>query len=389
MTLAFHYHTPAIQINDEIFMPAYIGLFIDSIAPFFDNLICFLHSPNDLEKNRMDYSIQSSNVFLIGIGPHNSIPKRMMNSKITAQIFKKHQSSCDLLLLRASTPLLPIIKKTWKKPIALLLVSDATSGLDNLPQPLWRKTLIKLWAHWYSKQELKLAKKSLTIVNSQMLYNHLKNKLNNLHIIKTTTLSNDDFYHRENTCKQAKIRLIFAGRISKIKGLLDILESMAILVDEGFDLEFKLVGMTDKKDPTLLEMKEKAVVLNISDRWEYIGYRTAGENLLQEYRKSDIFVIASQSNSEGFPRTIWEAMASSLPVVATKVSSIPMFTKGAAQLATPKDISSLTNSLRTVLENKQRRKEMITMGMELAKENTLEKRARELSELVISKTPVV
>mgnify|MGYP006210764505 FL=1 len=81
-------------------------------------------------------------------------------------------------------------------------------------------------------------------------------------------------------------------------------------------------------------------------------------------------------------------MASSLPVVATKVSSIPMFAKGAAELAMPRDVSSLTNSLRTVLENKQRRKEMITMGMELAKGNTLEKRAKELSELLISKISV-
>lgn len=389
MTLAFHYHTPALYINGKIFMPAYIGLFIDSIAPFFDNLICILHTPNYSEKNRMDYNILSSNVTLAGLGPHNSIPKRMMNFKITKQVFKKYQSECDLLLLRASTPLLPVIQNTWKKPIALLLVSDATSGLDNLPQPLWRKTFIKLWANWYSSQELKLAKRSLTIVNSQMLYNHLKTKLDNLHIIKTTTLRNNDFYYRENTCKQAKIRLIFAGRISKIKGLLDILESMAVLVMEGFDLEFKLVGMVDKKDSILLEMKEKAKSLNISDRWEYLGYRTAGESLLEEYRKSDVFVIASQSNSEGFPRTIWEAMASSLPVVATKVSSIPMFAKGAAELAMPRDISSLTNSLRTVLENKKRRKDMITMGMELAKGNTLEKRAKELSELLISKTYIV
>ena len=384
MTLGFHYHSPAINIKGKIFMPAYMGLFIDSIAPYFDNLICFLHTPNDSEKNMMDYTIVSSNVSLIGLGSHDSIPKRMMNSKITSEIFKKNQFCCDLLLLRASTPLLPIIKNVWKKPIALLLVSDATSGLDNLPQPLWRKTLIKLWAKWYSSQELKLAKRSLTVVNSQMLYNHLENKLKNLHIIKTTTLSNDDFYYREDTCDQTKIRLIFAGRISKLKGLLDILDSMAILIMEGYELELKLVGMIDEKDPILVQMKEKAKSLNISDSWEYIGYRTAGESLLEEYRNSDVFVIASQSNSEGFPRTIWEAMASSLPVVATKVSSIPMFTKGAVELAEPKDVSSLTSSLRNVLKNQKRRKEMIIMGMKLAKENTLEKRAKELTELLHS-----
>ena len=47
------------------------------------------------------------------------------------------------------------------------------------------------------------------------------------------------------------------------------------------------------------------------------------------------------------------------------------------------------SALHNTIFKKQRRKEMITIGMELAKENTLEKRAKELSELLISKISVV
>ncbi len=53
------------------------------------------------------------------------------------------------------------------------------------------------------------------------------------------------------------------------------------------------------------------------------------KNSLLITKKADIYVIASRS-SEGFPRTIWEAMAHCLPVVATKVGSIPAFIEGAA-----------------------------------------------------------
>lgn len=382
MIIGFHYHTPAIQLNNKIKLPAYIGLFIDSLAPHFKHIICFLHSPSESQKNMMDYTISYSNVSLVHLGKHESIPNRVLKSKKIGNIFRENQKKCDLLLLRASTPLLPIISKVWEKQIALMLVSDATSGLDNLPQPKWRKTLIKIWANWYAKKELKLAQKSLTIVNSQLLYDTIKDEVKNIHIVKTTTLSQNDFYYREDTCNGSTIQLIFAGRISKIKGLLDILEAMAILVKEGFNLNLKLVGMVDPKDPILSEMKSKARLLGIDEHWEYIGYRTAGTELLEEYRQSDIFVIGSQSNSEGFPRTIWEAMASSLPVIATKVSSIPMFTKGSAELALPKDVNSFVNALKIVLTNPERRKEMITEGMKLAKDNTLENRGKELSNLL-------
>ena len=388
MNIGFHYHTPAIQINNKIKLPAYIGLFIDSLAPNFEHITCFLHSPNNSQKNMMDYTILNSNVTLVHLGKHESIPNRIIKSNKIGKIFKENEINCDVLLLRASTPLLPIISKVWEKPISLMLVSDATSGLDNLPQPKWRKTLIKIWAKWYSNQELKLAQKSLTIVNSQLLYDTIKDKVKNIHIVKTTTLSKNDFYYRDDTCKGPSIQLIFAGRISKIKGLLDILEAMAILVKEGFDLNLKLVGMIDSKDPILLEMKNKSRLLGIEGRWEYIGYRTAGTELLEEYRQSDIFVIGSQSNSEGFPRTIWEAMASSLPVVATKVSSIPMFTKGSAELAIPKDVNSFVKALKIVLTNPERRKEMIIQGMNIAKDNTLENRGKELSNLLKLKNRV-
>ena len=384
MKIGFHYHSPAIIKEDNIFMPAYLGLFIDSLAPFFEEIICFLHTPNSLEEKMMDYCINSNNVKLVNLGEHNSIPKRMLNGKKIGKIFQEYEPEFEALLLRASTPLLPFITKYFNKPIALMLVSDATSGLENLPQPYWRKKLITLWANWYSNKELLLAIKSLTIVNSQMIYDNLKDDVKNIHLIRTTTLSNSDFYDREDTCTNKKIRLIFAGRISRIKGLLDIIDAMGTLIKEGFDLELKLVGMVDKTDSILKEINYKALSLGIEDSYEYIGYKTAGSELLEEYRKSDIFVIASQANSEGFPRTLWEAMASSLPIVATSVSSIPNFTEGAAELAPPKNVIAYTESLRRVLTSSKRRKQMIKKGMELAKNNTLEQRGKELSNILIN-----
>lgn len=385
MILGFHYHTPAVYNGKNVTIPAYLGLFIDSLAPHFTEIVLLLHKPSSEQLERMDYEIEASNVSLISLEKHTSIPKRYLRSGPIKKAIKDLEERVDSLLIRASTPLLPFFKKLWAKPLALMLVSDATLGLDNLPQPGWRKKLIKIWASWYSRKELELAKKSLTIVNSQMLYEQLSNKVSDLNLIQTTTLNKNDFFEREDTCQGDRIRLIFAGRISRIKGILDIIEAMAKLRKEGYDLYFDLVGMVDKNSRILDEIEGLSENLGLKGLVNYLGYRTAGIQLLEEYRSSDVFVIASQASSEGFPRTLWEAMASSTPIVASSVSSIPAFTDGVAELAEPKNVDDFTDKLRTVLSNSVRRKEMIRDARQLAKSNTLEVRGKELSDLIKSR----
>ena len=71
-------------------------------------------------------------------------------------------------------------------------------------------------------------------------------------------------------------------------------------------------------------------------------------------------------------------MASSLPVVATQVGSIPAFIKDAALLVPPKQAAPLAGAVRELLENPGLRQDLIHRGMALACDNTLEQRAGEL-----------
>lgn len=378
MRLGFHYHTPAIKKDGKIFMPGYLGLFVDSIAAECDTLVCFQHTPTESEKHLLGYEVKSDNVQLINIGPHSAIPKRTLKGYINRNIFKEWESKLDAMLVRASTPLLPVIASVFKKPLALLLVSDATIGLDNLPQPGWRKQLIKLWANWYQNQEDKIAKRALTFVNSKLLYDKLDGKIPNLILTRTTTLSKNDFYHREDTCKDSTIKLFFAGRLSRTKGLIEIAEVMGELSQQGYQLKWDLVGMLDEKDPILSDLEKIQETYNMPGSIKFHGFKTAGPELLEYYRNADVFISASQASSEGFPRTIWEAMASSTPVITTTVGSVPMYINDEAMLIPPKDKVALKEALEKVITDSSLRKDLIKKGIELSKNNTLEKRAAEL-----------
>lgn len=378
MRLGFHYHTPAILQNGKIMMPAYLGLFIDSIATQCEKVVCFQHSPRSNELPLMDYAIRSSNVHLVDIGPHADIPRRTIKAFRQQQLVATYSDALDVLLIRAPTPILPFLAAGWRKPLALFLVGDVQAGIENLPQPTWRKWLISLWAKWYQGQQMRFAQRCLTFVNSQVLYDELGPIVPELILTRTTTLSKHDFFSRSDTCIKFPYRIMYAGRMARAKGLFEIVGALSELVQEGFDVVLDLVGMVERNDPILDELQQRALDLGIAERVTYHGYKSAGSELLAYYRRADVYVIASQSSSEGFPRTIWEAMASSVPVVATEVGSIPAFVQGAALLVPPKRTDVLTAGIRELFTNPDIRKSLITKGMALARENTLEKRGTEM-----------
>ncbi|MGB2964135.1 MAG: glycosyltransferase [Anaerolineales bacterium] len=277
----------------------------------------------------------------------------------------------DILLLRAPTPLLPFITKAaGALPIALLLVGDNLSGVDEMKQPFWRKELIRLLWRWNKFQQIQIAKQNLTFVNSHKLYEELKGSVPQLFEIRTTTLSQNDFFEREDTCGSPPYHLLYTGRIERAKGLLLLVETLALLIQEGNDLILDLVGWAVPGDPILDELFTLANQKGIQERVIFHGFKPLGAELSEMYKSADLYVIAS--HAEGFPRTIWEAMANSVPVVATRVGSIPHFIEGAAELVTPNSIKDLVSSIKKMLYSPDLRKNYIQKGFVLAKENTLE-----------------
>ena len=362
-------------------MPGYLGLFVDSLAARCEEVVCFQHSPVGDELAKIDYALKSANTRLVNIGPHTSIPVRTASAYANRELYHEWRQALDVMLVRAPTPLLPVLASAWNKPLSILLVGDYMAGIDELQQPGWRKALIRFWTMWYQAQQFSIAKDCLVFVNSRLLYNQLHRKVPNLVETRTTTLSEQDFFQRADTCEKPPYRLLYAGRMARIKGLFEIVETLAQLVNAGFDLVLDLVGMVERGDPVLEELEELARSLGVTERVSYKGYKTAGPELLAYYRRADIYITASR-NHEGFPRTIWEAMGSSLPVVATQVGSIPAFIGDAAILVPPKNTVALAGAVRELLENPGLRQNLIRRGMALVHDNTLEQRAGEMVSLI-------
>lgn len=378
--LGYHYHTPALLRDKRIITHGAQGLFLDSLAPFCEKIVCFLHTPRVNEDYECNYEVQSDNIELVNIGPHASVPVRVWRSKQYCSLLEGRQRDIDVILLRGPSPLLPAMARAIPSiPRVLLLVASYHAGIDSLAQPWWRKELIRLWAGWNESQQLKIAKKSLTFVNSRLLFNELRSEVPDLLETKTTTISEKDFFDRNDTCLREDIHLLFSGRITAEKGLSDILLALKLVRMEGYNCYLDLVGNPENNN-YLKELFLQADEYGLENFVVYHGFKTIGSELLSYYRIADIFILGSKSSFEGFPRTIWEAFSQGVPVIATSVGSIPYFLKNEvhALISPPNAPQELANRIKKLINQPELRQRLIKNGADLVGENTLEIRAKEM-----------
>ncbi len=334
-------------------------------------MILFSHLPEEVDFGRNEYLLQQPNVQVVFLPKKGSFPHQLLIQGQVQKIFKKNADKFDVMLLRGPTPLMPAIGEALPdKPKALLMVGDYLSGLDSIEQPAWRKFLIKCYWQYIYKRIFKITESSLVIPNSEKLREQFEKSAEKIVMTHTTSLTEKDLFKRSDTCQKPQIKLLYTGRLVAEKGLINVLTAIEKLRNEGFELSFQVIGWADRKDDFLKLFLEEIDRKNLRQFISIVGYQPI-EELNEAYKQADIFINAS--DFEGFPRTIWEAMAHSLPVVATAVGSIPEYIGDFVHLVPPKNAEVLADAIREVIVNGEYRREIIEKGFQLASEITLEK----------------
>ncbi|MEQ8517560.1 MAG: glycosyltransferase family 4 protein [Cytophagales bacterium] len=386
LKIGFHYHIPIFEDeNGKFFTPSYFGVFLDSLAANCSKLYLFLYLARPEEIKQCNYQLKNDNVIWVNLGSHNSVPKRLLRISGTSKIVKSKINDLDAFIIRTPTPLILFAKNLISfNKLFLYVVGDYDVG-DTLKVSHFKKPFILFLFKLMERKELKLGKHATIITNSQKLLQKFRGKCRDIHLIKSTSVSEKDLYLDQNKCiSKNEINILYSGRLDPIKNLPIVIKVVKSLITEhNLKCNFHLVYIEDEFSVNYIKsLRRLADDLQISAHLIDHGQKMVGEELNQLYRNSDILIIPSLS--EGFPRAIWDAMANSTAVIATNVGSIPHFLSHGkdALIINPNSEKEIVDSILELKNNQDLYRSLIVNAYALAKENTLEKQGRLMIETI-------
>jgi glycosyltransferase involved in cell wall biosynthesis len=130
----------------------------------------------------------------------------------------------------------------------------------------------------------------------------------------------DDRFNKRIVLEERESLVGFVGRLNKGKGVIELVDSIKNLLNEGQELKFVFIG-----DGALYRyVKDELEDFIKSGKVDVKGW-VAHNKLPDYYNKMKLLILPSYS--EGLPNIVLEAMACGTPVLATPVGSLLMLIK--------------------------------------------------------------
>ncbi len=146
--------------------------------------------------------------------------------------------------------------------------------------------------------------------------------------------------HDAKTEVMRPVRFCFIGRLTRIKGITDIVDAFCGLEAPGWSLD--VVG----DGPLLPELKERAERAGVNDGIRFHGYREDTETFLLS---CDCFLFPSRSEGAGL--TLMTALAMGVPVIASDIPAVREMLSDERRLVRPGDIEGWRKKLESVLHS--------------------------------------
>lgn len=193
---------------------------------------------------------------------------------------------------------------------------------------------------------------ALAELESRHLSRHLRDRVR----IVRNGVDAEQFHPRESR-EDGPLRIVFLGRALPMKGT-DVLLKAAALLDRD-DVEFLVIGSSNfdrEADLTDYErlLRELAAKVTSPVSFEPFVERQSLPGLVQ---RADIVVLPSRW-PDPCPLTVGEAMATGLPVVASRIGGIPASLGDAGVLVPPDDPRALAEALRDLIDDQSLRAEL-------------------------------
>ena len=157
---------------------------------------------------------------------------------------------------------------------------------------------------------------------------------------------------------ERKIILMSVGELTKRKNHMAVIEALACLKE--YDILYVVCG----DGPMKARLRARAEELGVRERVKLLGFR---KDIAELHKMADIFVFPSLQ--EGLPVALMEAMASGLPIVASRIrgnEDLIQNNRG-GYLVKAQDSKQLAEAISKMIKNPEQRDKMEKRNLEIIK----------------------
>jgi glycosyltransferase involved in cell wall biosynthesis len=175
------------------------------------------------------------------------------------------------------------------------------------------------------------------------------------------------------------LKILFLGWIEETKGIFDLLAAIQMIKANLTDQQFLIAGQGSAK----AEAERKAADLQIDRYVKFIGWAD-GKEKMNLLRQADLYVFPS--HFEGYPNSLLEAMASEVPVIATRVGAVPEVIQDQINglLVDIRDTKALAAALQKMIQDSQERETLGKKAREFVlRNNSVENAVNRFKEVLI------
>jgi glycosyltransferase involved in cell wall biosynthesis len=296
------------------------------------------------------------------------------------RLFRQHRGRWDAIWLIDLDPLSEIA--WWLAGLCgifrvLYLRGDAQfeipfrhDGLSRLPA--------KLWTLYLSVIAPAIVSRTLTFVTGQQLLARYQGYSKQIHPFIASTVRHQDIAAsiRKTCLPNQQLKLIYTGRLIPLKGLELLVQTIADLTQLGYAIDLTIAG----EGPSYENLQRLVDALDLAKHVVFAGFVKPGPELRALYQIQDAFVLPSLS--EGTPKSVMEALAQGLPIIATTVGGVPQLVGDAGLFFSPGDKTGLQKALQQIADDSRCRELLAEKALVRAKELTIDVQLRQVEELI-------